>query len=206
MGLFKPAYETENPNKKDKAIASLSKVTSDQELAVIYKKAPLDEVADAALARIKSQQVLRDLLCHYRWRDRKDFPKILARIDDVSLLKDIVQEGKGKKWIDMDYWVLDTIPVAFEKLPEPDIEEVEIYFKAILNEDKCIEWIEHLEYPEDRELLCGIMNLRLVNTFNEAAAKKIPASEEPELVKEILRTGPDGAAIVFIDCLKMPEE
>ena len=96
MGLFKPAYETDNPNKKDKAIASLSKVTSDQELAVIYKKAPLDEVADAALARIKSQQVLRDLLCHYRWRDRKDFPKILARIDDVSLLKDIVQEGKGK--------------------------------------------------------------------------------------------------------------
>ena len=58
MGLFKAAYETDNPNKKDKAIASLSKVTSDQELAVIYKKAPLDEVADAALARIKSQQVL----------------------------------------------------------------------------------------------------------------------------------------------------
>ena len=206
MGLFKPAYETDNPNKIDKAIASLSKVPSEQELAVIYKKAPLDEVAYAALARIKSQQVLRDLLRDYRWRNRDDLLKILARIDDVSLLKDIVQEGKGKTHFDMDYWVCDTIPAAFEKLPEPDIEEVEIYFNAILNEDKCIEWIEHLKYPEDRELLCGILNLRLVHTFNEAAAKKIPASEEPELVKEVLRTGPDGSAIVFIDCLKMPED
>ena len=57
--------------------------------------------------------------------------------------------------------------------------------------DKAIEWMEHLKYPKDRELLCGIMNLRLVNTINEAAAKKILVSEEPELVKEVLRTGPD---------------
>ena len=102
MGLFKPAYETDNPNKKDKAIASLSKVTSDQELAVIYKKVPLDEVAYAAFDRIKSQQVLRGLLHDHGWRKQKDHLKILARIDDIALLKDIVQEGKGKRWHEME--------------------------------------------------------------------------------------------------------
>ena len=206
MGLFKPAYETDNPNKKDKAIASLSKVPSEQDLAVIYKKAPLDEVAYAALDRIKSQEVLRGLLRDYRWRKRDDLLKILARIDDVSLLKDIIQEGKGKRWHEMDRWLRDIIPAAFERLPEPTLEEVEIFCNTSPEPDKAIEWIEHLEYPKDRELLCGIMNFHIVYTINEAAARKIPASEEPELVKEVLRTGSDGAAIVFVDCLKMPED
>ncbi len=206
MALFKPAYETDNPNKKDKAIASLSKVPSEKDLARIYKKAPLDEVAAAALERIQSQELLRGLLQNYRWRKREDRLKILARIDDISLLKDIVQEGKGQRWNEMDYYMIDIISAAFERLPEPTLEEIEIYFNTSPNPYKAIEWMERLEYPKDRELLCGIMNLSLLAKIHETAAKKIPASEEPELVKEVLRRGPDGAAIVFIDCLKMPED
>lgn len=206
MGLFKPAYETDNPNKIDKAIASLSKVPSEKDLARIYKEAPLDEVAAAALERIQSQEILRGLLHDHGWRKQKDHLKILARIDDIALLKDIVQEGKGKRWHEMGYWMEDIISAAFERLPEPVLEEIEIYFNTSPHPDKAIEWMERLEYPKDRELLCGIMNLRLLGAIHEAAAKKIPASEEPELVKEVLRTGPDGAAIVFIDCLKMPED
>ena len=133
MALFKPAYETDNPNKKDKAIASLSKVPSEKDLARIYKKAPLDEVAAAALERIQSQELLRGLLQNYRWRKREDRLKILARIDDISLLKDIVQEGKGQRWNEMDYYMIDIISAAFERLPEPTLEEIEIYFNTSPN-------------------------------------------------------------------------
>lgn len=170
MGLFKPPYETDNPNKIDKAIASLSKVSSEQDLALIYKNAPLDEVADAALARIKSQQVLRDLLRINCWRRQADIPGILARIDDVSLLKDILKEGREKSVMHpaQEKYVVD----AFAKIPDPDPEEIMLIL-PIVDVDKAVGMVEQLEYPKDRELLRDIMmNFKLEDPIVEAAAKK----------------------------------
>ena len=61
MGLFDPAWMTENEKKIGKAIAYVGKVADDAELATIAKQAHFQEIQQAAIERIADQTVLASI-------------------------------------------------------------------------------------------------------------------------------------------------
>ena len=201
MKLFQPIYYTKNPKKADKAIVALSTVESADELYEIYRNVPLDEVAYAALDCIKNQRELRRFL-DFSTRNLGDKKKILDRITDVTILKDILQQNARK---DRRFQNKEIMIVAFNRLPEPDSEEIEAVM-PVYTEKEAVKWVEHLKYPEDRDLLFRIMKSKVPYYVSKAAAKQIPVSRELQWIKENISTMRLGSAEVFFDCLKMPED
>lgn len=246
MGLFKPAYYTEDIRKEDKAVDALKRVDSDEKLLEIYQNAPLLSVSSEALNRVKSPELLRGLLRNNQWRRWQDIRHIIWELDDVSILIEMVNANdrlkqdeilqilsslgleravkiieqleypkhklllRGimgcKTWDALNRAAARRILDSEEKLPEPDMKEI-VMVLPYIDTRKAVEVVEQLEYPKDKILLRNVMrNSRLAAPITEAAAKKIPVSEEADLVKEVLKSGPNGAASAFCDSLKMPED
>lgn len=201
MKLFKPIYYIDNPKKTDKAIAALSEVESADMLFEIYRNAPLDAVAYAALDQIKNQRVLSEFL-NRTTRNIGDREKIFERITDVTILKDFIEHQVA---IGSRFWNEKLVMAALNKLPKPDPEILKKFLTG-LEWGKDIEWVENLKYPENRDLLITIMNLKVRYPVTKAAAKKISVDKETELIRDVIDTVGDGAADVFFDCFKMPED
>ena len=206
MGLFKPLYYIKNPNKVEKAISALSSVKSEETLLEIYRKAPLDEVSEAALRQIHDQKILKNMLGNtaLRWRNSKDPLIAIEKIDDLSFLKSIVKEGvTNKELFDKRK---EIVLCAFEKMPNPGFDEIRVLL-PLLDENRAVKWVNNLKYPDDKYILLDIAkNKDLPGLIAETAASLIPASEEPAMAKQIALSGNDAASKLFIDCLKMPED
>ena len=61
MGLFKPAWMTDKPAKRAKAIASVQRTSDQAKLARIAREAPLGEVRAAAASRMSDQDTLLEV-------------------------------------------------------------------------------------------------------------------------------------------------
>lgn len=94
MGLFEPAWKTENENKVAKAIAYVAKVSDPAELVEIARCAHFEEIKGAAIDRIGDQSVLAGIV-----REGKSYhfetKAALERITDPSVLDRLVRESEN---------------------------------------------------------------------------------------------------------------
>ena len=94
MGLFAPAWTTENPRKLDKAIAAVRKIADPEKLFEIATTAPIDEVRKAAIERITDQAMLAKIV-----EQGESFSlanAALERLSDPAHLKQIALKGHTK--------------------------------------------------------------------------------------------------------------
>jgi hypothetical protein len=104
MGLFKPAWQSDN---KEKALKVVSKETDQTRLAEIARSAPLMPVRRAAVDRLTDKAVLVDLA-----KSEEDFGlrsyiekrliyiryKELSGNDEATVLEGILDDCKAKNW------------------------------------------------------------------------------------------------------------
>ena len=91
MGLFAPAWTTDNPKKLDKAIAAVGKINDSNQLYEIATTAPIDEVRKAAIGRITDQAMLAKIV-----EQSESFSvanAALERLSDPAQLKQIALKG-----------------------------------------------------------------------------------------------------------------
>jgi len=150
MGLFGPVWDTSNPRKRDKAIASVNRIDDDAELLEIATNAQLVEVAVAAVNRISDPAVLASVFRKGNGNivdesgkpDRRNGPtrvrKAAAqRLDDDDLAA-LAREGGGlsssealveclsshssalAEIAENERWNLDARLCALEKIAEPN--------------------------------------------------------------------------------------
>ena len=92
MGLFKPAWMTNDFKKRGKAIAAIRSIASQRELMEVVLKAPRLDVAEVALERIDDPEILYQLALvapkmHSKDSRYKEIACFVAsRIDDQGLL------------------------------------------------------------------------------------------------------------------------
>lgn len=84
MGLFKPIWMTENSKKRDKAVATVQKLSDASQLEDAAINAPLGAVAQAACERITDQPSLAEVAIHAGWSQVARHAA--SRIDDPALL------------------------------------------------------------------------------------------------------------------------
>ena len=91
MGLFAPAWTTDNPKKLDKAIAAVGKINDSNQLYEIATTAPINEVRKAAIGRITDQAMLAKIV-----EQSESFSAAnaaLERLSDPAQLKQIALKG-----------------------------------------------------------------------------------------------------------------
>lgn len=90
MGLFDPAWMTENEKKVGKAVAYVGKVTDDAELATIARQAHFTEIKLAAVERVADQAVLASIAIGGEgWEDA--VKTAVCLIDDPVLLDSVAR-------------------------------------------------------------------------------------------------------------------
>ena len=90
-------WQTSNQGRAPALIRKLERINDDAQLLEIGSKAALDEVADAAFARVRSQQALGDLIRAHRCGfDRTRIA--LKYLTDEDQLAGIVNQGSGSNY------------------------------------------------------------------------------------------------------------
>lgn len=132
MGLFKPAWQSNNPKHIPKALAAIEREKSEDTLYEIASKASYDDVRTAAIRRITDPTLLRRLAAqpgtYTRWGEPgRALTERLAACEGSDYLVEVMTSG--------DTWggeskrfAIDRLIDALDEEAEPSVKEIYDYF------------------------------------------------------------------------------
>ena len=233
MALFKPIWMTDKRKKQDKAIEAAARETNPEKLKDIALKAPLQNVAHAALERISDQAILIDIarLTDSAFIGEKAIQAIaderalfglampggaLSKKVQVAAISRVRDRGMLLQFMEAyreDYRLRhqterrllgEAVQFAYARIERPPF-EWNMLVNSKASDDNLLQDVKEMSYPEDREALCLVARKK----DNDAAALAVsmfPYETEAQFLRHVALVGFDTARVAALKKLRTPED